>query len=241
MIELNNMVAVVTGAGSGIGKAISLALSSRGVSLCLTGRDLNKLKQVAAVAEGGPEKVLCCRVDLLDDDDIIKFGETVKNSFTMVDILVHSAGVIHLNPPSVAPISEFDVQYRTNVRAPLHLTQVLLPMMTAPKGQIVFVNSSAAMSPGIENGLYAATKSALRAVADSLRKELNGKGIRVLSIYPGRTAGPMQENIFKFEKKEYKSQLLMQAEDVASIVLNSLSLPWTAELTDVNFRPFYGK
>jgi len=70
---------------------------------------------------------------------------------------------------------------------------------------------------------------------------LNGKGIRVLSIYPGRTAGPMQENIFKFEKKEYKSQLLMQAEDVASIVLNSLSLPWTAELTDVNFRPFYGK
>lgn len=239
MIELKDKISVVTGASSGIGRAIALSLADKGARLCLLGRDAEKLNQtVSAIGNRSPH-VCCYRVDLLNDDDIRGVGGKIKVEFSRVDILIHSAGSIRLNPPSIGPIEDFDLQYRTNVRAPLFLTQMLAPVMVPQQGQIVFINSSAAMNPGIENGLYAATKSALRVIADSLRQELNSKGIRVLSVYLGRTASPMQEIIFRIENREYRPERLIQPEDVASTIVEALSLPLTAEVTDIHVRPFF--
>ena len=79
-----------------------------------------------------------------------------------------------------ARITDFELQYRTNVLAPYALTQALLPMLAAYRGQIVFVNSSAGLAAPENLSQYAATKHALKAIADSLRKEVNPDGIRVL-------------------------------------------------------------
>ena len=86
-------------------------------------------------------------------------------------------------------------------------------------------------------GQYAATKHALKAVADSLRDEVNSDGVRVLSIFAGRTATPMQETIYRLENKAYDAQLLLQPEDIASVVIHALTLPRTAEATDIHIRP----
>ena len=101
----------------------------------------------------------------------------------------------------------------------------------------MFINSSAALRTTVGIGQYAATKHALKAIADSLREEVNGDGVRVLSIYPGRTASPMQEAIHATENKAYQPEHLLQTEDVASVVINTLNLPRTAEITDINIRP----
>jgi NADP-dependent 3-hydroxy acid dehydrogenase YdfG len=101
----------------------------------------------------------------------------------------------------------------------------------------VFINSSAGLNASANVGQYAATKHALKAVADSLRHEVNAEGLRVLSIYPGRTASPLQEAVFKMEEREYRSEMLIQPEDLAAVIINALALPRSAEVTDINVRP----
>ena len=137
-----------------------------------------------------------------------------------------------------ATIEEFDAQYSTNVRAPYLLTKRLLPGLIAARGQVVFMNSTAGLAAArADVGQYAASKHALRAVADSLREELNPQSVRVLSLYLGRTASPMQERLFQEEGRTYHPETLLQAEDVASVVLHALMLPDTAEITDLTIRP----
>src|SRR4029078_3063794 len=124
-----------------------------------------------------------------------------------------------------------------NVTGPYALLRTLLPSLVESKGQIVFVNSSQALGAGAEGGQQGATKHALKAMADSLREEVNRHGVRVSSIYLGRTAGNRQREIFAMEGRVYKPERLIQPSDVADIVLHLLQLPRTAEVTDVTIRP----
>ena len=84
---------------------------------------------------------------------------------------------------------------------------------------------------------YAATKHALRALADALREEVNERGVRVLSVFLGRTASRMQQAVHQHEKRPYNPGRLLQPSDVASMVLAALRLPRTAEVTDLHIRP----
>jgi short-subunit dehydrogenase len=237
MSAFTGQIAVITGASSGIGKAIALQLAAQGVNLCLVGRNLETLQEVADKAETFGTKSFCYQADLAIDKEIYRFREKIEHDFGWVNLLIHSAGVISIGNLETAAIEDFDRQYRINVRAPYLLTQTLLPMLKTLRGQIAFINSSVGLTAKASVGQYAATKHALRAIADSLRAEVNADGIRVLSIYPGRTASPMQKEIFAIEGKPYDPNFLMQPEDVASVVVNSLSLPRTAEVTDIEIRP----
>jgi NADP-dependent 3-hydroxy acid dehydrogenase YdfG len=138
---------------------------------------------------------------------------------------------------SQTSVEELDALYRTNVRGPYALTQALLPMLVARRGQIVFINSSVGLAARAGVGAYAASKHALKAIADSLRAEVNPLGVRVISVYPGRTATPQQEKIYEQEGRPYQPDLLLQPEDIAKTVLNALTIPRTAEVTDIHIRP----
>jgi NADP-dependent 3-hydroxy acid dehydrogenase YdfG len=181
--------------------------------------------------------VWCYQVDLTVDQDVRQTADLIQQDVAHIDMLIHSAGVICFGRLESAAIEDFDRQFRVNVRAPYALTQALLPLLRSRRGQIAFINSSAGLNASANVGQYAATKHALKAVADSLRHEVNAEGLRVLSIYPGRTASPMQAAVFKMEGREYRPELLMQPEDLASVVINALALPRSAEVTDINVRP----
>ena len=237
MTAFMGQVAVVTGASSGIGKAIALGIASQGATLCLVGRQLATLEAVAQEARCTTCRVLCYRADLMCDDDLQALVGSLQQDVDHLDILVHSAGSITLGQVEEAPVTDFDGQYRTNVRAPYMLTQALLPMLRPRQGQIVFINSSVGLNARAGVGQYAATKHALKAIADSLREEVNAAGVRVLSVFLGRTATPMQVAIYTVEGKEYHPERLLQPQDVAAVVLNALSLPRTAEVTDISIRP----
>jgi len=234
--DFQDQVAVVTGASSGIGQAIALALVAQGTMLCLVGRRLETLEAVAENARIAAQ-IRCYRADLTVDKDIEALAARLRRDFGYLDLLVHSAGVFSMGPVESAPVKELDRQYRTNVRAPYILTQALLPMLRPHQGQIVFINSSAGLSAKANVSQYAATKHALRAIADSLRAEVNAEGLRVLSVYPGRTATLMQAAIHKMEERTYHPDRLMRPEDVADTVLNALCLPRSAEITDIHIRP----
>jgi NADP-dependent 3-hydroxy acid dehydrogenase YdfG len=237
MSTLENQVAVVTGASSGIGKAIALGLAAQGASLCLVGRKLETLQSVADAANGKASQHYCYQADLAVDREVDELIANIKRDIQVVDILVHSAGVIWLGPLEAATAGQLDRHYKTNLRAPYVLTQGLLPALKSRRGQVLFVNSSAGLTARANAGQYAASKHALKAFADSLREEVNPAGVRVLSLFLGRTKSPMQAAVCAMEGKAYHPELLIQPEDVAAIAIHALTLPSSVEVTEISMQP----
>ena len=234
MSSLEGKTAVVTGASSGIGRAIALALSAEGADLYLVGRDQRRLEGVAAEAAG---EAIVHPADLDGDGAVERLARAVEQGPGRLDVLVYSHGRFSAGPAESVPVAELDALYRTNVRSAYLLTQKLLVTLEACRGQIVFVSSSIVAGARGGVGAYAASKFALKALAESLRDEVNARGIRVLNIYPGRTATPMQASIFEAEGRDYEPERLLQPEDVAQMAMAALRLPRTAEVTDIHIRP----
>jgi NAD(P)-dependent dehydrogenase (short-subunit alcohol dehydrogenase family) len=241
MNKFRGTVAVITGASGGIGAAVAIALAREGARLLLAGRSAEKLDLVAERARDLSPGVETFVADLADDERVHDLAARAVGAFGGVDVLVHSLGLFAGGPIETSPVEDLDRQYRINTRAPYLLTQALLPSLLARQGQVVFVNSGAGINPARGQwGAYAASKHALRALADSLRDEVNKRGVRVISVYPGRTATPMQEEVHRFEGRPYDPERFLQPQDVAATVLNALSLPRTAEVTDLQIRPMRG-
>jgi NAD(P)-dependent dehydrogenase (short-subunit alcohol dehydrogenase family) len=238
MSAFRGQTAVVTGASSGIGRAIALELLAGEASVYLVGRSRERLGEVADEAGEASGRARCVETDLAVDGQVLALAGGLRREAGRVDILVHSAGIITLGTVESCPVEELDRQYRVNLRGPYLLTQALVPLLRESRGQIVFINSSVGLaSPGARVGQYAATKHGLRALAESLRAELNPDGVRVLSVFPGRTATPMQESVFREEGRAYTAGRLLQPRDIAASVVAALGLPRTAEVTDINLRP----
>ena len=231
MAEIDARQALVTGAGSGIGRAIALALLADGMHVWLVGRDQRKLAQVAENAKG-----CACVIsaDLSRSEEIARVAAALG---PRLDVLVHSAGSYLRGDLASLDGEQWEALDSINVRAPLLLTSACLPRLRAAQGQIVFVNSSAGLRASAGIGAYSAGKHALRAAADALRQEVNADGIRVLSIFPGRTDTPMQRDILASENRSAPLGALMRPEDVAIMVVGALRLPATAEVTDIIMRP----
>ncbi len=180
-------------------------------------------------------------IDLAEDQAAAEVRLAVEGTASRLDVLVHAAGVLARGTLESMPTVEFDRMYRTNLRAPFALTQALLPLLRMSEGQVVFVNSTAGVSAAPQLGAYSALKHALRSLADTLRAEANSAGVRVVSVFPGRTATPMQARLHELETRAYRPDNLLQPEDVAAAVVGTLELPRTAEVTELRIRPFQGR
>jgi NADP-dependent 3-hydroxy acid dehydrogenase YdfG len=237
MISLSDHVAVVTGAGSGIGRAIACALAIQGAKVCLVGRTFEKLEGTANSFPPSASRPFIWPTDLTVDAQMDKLRDNLRMQFGKVDVLVLCAGLIAQGAVKDASLEDFVALYSANVRAPYRLVQILLPMLIEGPGQIVFINSSVGLTAPPNVSQFSSTQHALKAIADSLRSEVNAEGIRVLSVYPGRTATPRQKLLYEKRGNEYRPELLLQPEDIAAVVINSLTLPRSAEVTDISIRP----
>jgi NADP-dependent 3-hydroxy acid dehydrogenase YdfG len=236
-VPLAGQAAVVAGATSDIGRAISLGLGALGAQLCLLGRDVSTLDELAKSVRGLTDTVFAYPVDITSETSVAEVAARLSSDPGRLDVLVHSAGVFEMGPHETAAVADLDRQYQTNVRGPYVLTQALLPLLRASRGQIVFVNSTVGLDARAGLGQYASTQHALRAIANALRMEVNADGVRVLTVYLGRTATARQAGIFRLEGRPYAPELLIQPEDVAEMVLSALRLPRTAEVMEIRMRP----
>lgn len=235
MTILAGQSAVVTGASSGIGRAITMALAAEGMALRLVGRDTERLEEVARSAKARTRDVGWTAVDLTRPNQIDEYAAQLRAEG--IGVLVHSAGLYSRGPHAERAAEEYARVFAANVSGPMHLTRLLLPSLREVKGQVVFINSTQGLAASANVGMFAATQHALRAMADTLRDEVNGDGIRVLTVYPGRTATPRQERIFELEGRTYTPDRLLQPEDIATMIVAALKLPRTAEVTNLTIRP----
>lgn len=229
--------AVITGGGTGVGAALALALARAGATIHLVGRRLDRLQSVAERIRYTGGQAICHPGDLSTNEGQADLVDRFERELTGLDILIQNAGAYSTGKIADSDPLDFDKLYRTNLRAPYLLTRALLSFLKPRRGQVVFINSSSGIAAKPSSAQYDATKHALKAVADSLRGEVNYLGIRVLSVYLGRTATEMQERIHALEGRPYRPEFLIQPADVASLVVGALSLSATAEVTDIHIRP----
>ncbi|MGP4112074.1 SDR family oxidoreductase [Streptomyces sp. 4N509B] len=225
-------VHVITGAGSGIGAAVARRLADRGDELWLWGRDAGRARELAARFPGARTLV-----GDLDEPERLSWALGHQSPPDRVDSLLHVAGVVELGEVGDLTPRVWQKTLAANLVAPAELTRLLLPQLRAARGHVVFVNSGAGLRASAQWSAYAASKHGLRALADALRAEEAGHGVRVTTVYPGRTATPMQEKVHRQEGREYAPERWMTADSVATTILTALDLPPGSEVTDLSVRP----
>lgn len=223
---------VITGAGSGIGAAVARRLHARGDDLVLHARDAGRARELAALFPGSRTLV-----GDLAEPERLSWALSHQTLPDRVDSLLHVAGVVDLGPVGELTPKSWRRQLDVNLVAPAELTRLLLPQVRLARGHVLFVNSGAGLNAHAEWSAYAASKHGLKALADSLRHEEHAAGVRVTSVYPGRTASPMQEKVHRQEGKEYDPSRWIDPESVATTIVMALDLPRDAEVNDLTVRP----
>ena len=237
-LDLKGKNCIITGASRGIGKAIALNLAEQGARLCLMGRNKETLISVAEEAGRFPWNHHLAEVDLSKTSEIHSFCKEIPEKIGKVDVLILNAGMFMMGTHENITPEEFDLLYKTNLRAPYELIHWLLPYFNSNFSQIIFINSTVRAKGSY--GQYAITKRALKDMADSLRDEVNQDNVRVTSIFAGRTNTEMAKEVFAQEGAldKYNPKLLLQPEDIAKMVAYALKMPLSAEVTDLYMRGF---
>lgn len=190
---MDERVAIVTGAGSGIGAATARLLASRGMTVALVARNGNALESVAATIRDDDEGAAhVLPTDLAEPDAPAELVRRVLELEGRVDVIVNNAAAFALAPFDQASAEDFDRHMAVNLRAPFFLVQASLPALRlSPAPAVVNVSSAAAVMYRTGQAVYALTKAALEHLTKQLAYELAPDGIRVNAVRPGPTDTPI--------------------------------------------------
>ena len=190
-VPLEGQVAAVTGAGTGIGREISLRLAAEGADVVLTGRSTGAMEEVAELVRAGGRRALPVAMDLRDPDSITGAAKAAESEFGRVDVLVNNSGVGGPSAPLVdMPLDEWEDTFRVNVTGTMLACKAFLPGMLARRsGSVVVIGSVTGKRPLVNRTPYAASKTALIGLVRTLAWEVGASGVRVNLVSPGGVEG----------------------------------------------------
>lgn len=219
MTSAESKTAIVTGAGSGIGREVAVQLADLGWRVIAIARSADTLEELA---EGHPN-IEARPADLTE----FPYDELIPDR---VDALVHAAGISTVGRVEEATADDWSYGFALNVTAGAELARLSLPALRETRGTIVFINSGAGFIETPRNTLYGATKHALRTLANGLRAEVEEDGVRVTSIFPGPVDTPM------FTGDVDRAELIRPA-TVARAVIDAITASEDTQLTEIRVRP----
>lgn len=231
--SLNGKIALVTGAGRGIGAAIALKLASLGATPIACGRTLARLQHTAGQirsAAGHAEAIAC---DVADWKSVAALADRVQKTFGRLDILVNNAGIGGFSGPlHTMPQEKWDEIFNTNLRGVFYMIRAFAPIMIAAGGgDIVNISSIAGKNPLPNGAAYAASKWGLNGLSYSVAEELRSHNIRVSVVCPGSTHTEFSPHAGKSPDK------MLGAEDVAHAVAMLVTSRPQAFVSEVVLRP----
>ncbi|MGK3996378.1 SDR family NAD(P)-dependent oxidoreductase [Sorangium sp. So ce1024] len=188
------LVVVITGASSGIGRALALSWARRGARVVLSARSREALERVAEEVRAAGGDALVVAGDVTVEEDRKALCDQALAAYGRIDVLVNNAGRGYYAPTLEVDPAELEAIYRLNVVAPMRLAQLAIEPLSAAKGTVVMVSSVAGLVSVPRMGPYASSKFALEALSMSLRAEIAARGVRVLVVRPGPVATPFHAN-----------------------------------------------
>lgn len=226
---MTERIAVVTGATGGIGRTIVADLA-RDHHVYALGRNAEKLAELAEIPRVTP--VEC---DLVGE--LLEGSFSALDDLTRIDVLVNAAAIAERRSVEEASVADWRSHLDTNVVVPAELTRRLLPALREAEGLAVFINSGAGRGAYPGNAVYAATKHALYALADALRKEEANGGVRVTSVAPGPVDTPMLQGLTASAGGDYSPEHYIVPEEVAAAVRTAVDAGPSTQITDISVRP----
>ena len=233
MSSLERKVAIVTGAGRGIGKAVSVALAKAGCRVVLAARTREQIEAVQKeiLSQGGD--ALALPTDLTVDEDIQRLVEATQTKWGAADILINNAGWGKRAPVVGASLTDWDQTFRLNLRAPMVLAKALLPNMIAKReGAVINIGSVSGKTGEANGAAYSASKFGLIGFTQSLYEEVREHGIKVAVILPGFVDTPLIPPNRQLDRSK-----MIQADDIAQTVLFVLTSPATCCPVEITVRP----
>jgi NADP-dependent 3-hydroxy acid dehydrogenase YdfG len=241
--ELEQRVALVTGASSGIGEATALMFADAGARVAIAARRRDRLDDVARrIRERGGE-ALVVEADFGVEAEAQRAVHETEAAFGRLDILVNNAGVMYLEPVIEADLARWRSMFEINVLGLIAATQAALPgMRSRGDGHIVNISSTAGRVASPMGAAYCATKFGVVAFSESLRKEIYRDGIRVSVVEPGLVETELREHIGHSATRnainEWASSLRqLKADDVARAILFCVAQPPHVCINEVLMRP----
>jgi len=236
-LKLKDQVAIITGAGRGIGRAVALAFAREGALVALAARTTAELDTVRAQIKSRAGRALAVPTDVTREASVAALVEKVLGEFGKVDVLVTSAGVATFAPLVDTKPEEWDHMMAVNLRGVfLACRAVLPPMMKRRRGTIINIVSIAAKRAIPGNAAYAAGKHAVLGLTQVLAEEMRPHGVRVGALSPGAVDTPLWDGV---PNPPERSRML-RPEDVAEAALLMASLPPGASLEDLTLLPAGG-
>ena len=243
MASLKQKVAIVTGASSGIGEATAIALAAAGAKVAIAARRSERLETLTQRIQQNGGEALPITADVANEAQVQDMVSATKDKWGRVDILVNNAGVMLLGPISEANTEDWRRMFDVNVLGLMYATHAILPLMKAQgEGHIVNISSVAGRVANAGTGVYNATKWAVGAFSESLRKEVHKDKIRVTIIEPGLVATELPQHITNPEAKErakafYESVRSLDSEDIAAAIVYAVTQPPHVNVNEILIRP----
>ncbi|KAJ5690097.1 hypothetical protein N7462_004489 [Penicillium macrosclerotiorum] len=239
---LHGKVAVVTGASSGIGAAVALALAKQGCSVALGARRLKELESIREKVEALGVRCIVCATDVTSSSQCASLVEHANEQLGPVDILVACAGVMYFTMMANVQTEEWERTVDVNCRGLLNTLAATIPgMLSRSRGHIVAISSDAGRKvfPGL--GVYSASKFFVEATLQALRLETAGSGLRVTSIQPGNTSTPLLNMSTDAEAvKKYgepSGAKILEPADVANSIVHALCQPEYVSVNEILVEP----
>lgn len=234
---MSHLVAVVTGASSGIGEATARALAASGYRVALLARRADRIDALAAELGNGS---IAIEADVTDRDQLVAAAERVRNELGPASLLINNAGIMLLGPFSADQREDYRRMIDVNLLGAITTTEVFLDQLTAGAGDIVNISSVAGRTARAGNGVYAATKWGLNGWSESLRQELLPE-VRVTLIEPGVVATELPTHITHAQTSaavnDAYSQATVTAGDIAEVIVFALSRPRHLAINEILLRP----
>ncbi len=235
-----NHVAVITGAGSGVGRAVALALAKQNWKIALVGRRAEALHETAQMARSfHSEDGLICPCDIGDLAAVATMAESVLKKFGAVEALVNAAGTnVPQRSLEVLSMEDYRRMLDTNLNGAYYCVQAFLPAMRQRQsGTIVNIISDAGIQASAKSGpAYVISKFGLRGLTQSINAEERGHGVRATSILPGDIDTPLLDRRPTPPTAEARQKML-HPEDLAECALLAITLPPRAILEELLIRP----
>ncbi len=230
---LESKVAIVTGAGRGIGRAISIALAREKAIVVLAARSLNQLRQCAEKVKEAGGQAEIVQTDLKEEESIKNLVAVVRDKFGRLDILINNAGVTHSAMLEKTSTMDWEQCIMINARAPFILCREALPLLRkSDTSYIINISSVVGVKGYPMQSAYTSSKHALRGMTISLAEELRGSNIRVHLLCPGGVDTDMVGNV----RPDIPKKELIKPEEIAELVLYLVSHKGNAVIDELHIR-----